>query len=34
METLDICEIYSRFDKYLAVESDDEFDILLVFVFF
>ena len=22
METLDICEIYSRFDKYLAVQFD------------
>ena len=31
METLDIREIYSRFDEYLAVESDDEFDSLLVF---
>ena len=31
METLDIREIYSRFDEYLAVYSDDEFDSLLVF---
>ena len=33
METFEICEFYSRFDKHLAVWSDYEFDSLLVFVF-
>ena len=30
METLDIPEIYSRFDEYLAIEADDELDSVLV----